>query len=207
MPEPVADSPGPDAIDAVRRNSLDPFDWVSRKVSRCPNGDRRERERRVESAPYPVNVRGNMRCGPFRSDRACRLSTCGFSGAVVIRQRLAPAADLAMLVAFVVIGRGAHDLHAGAGWFLSVLWPLGVGWFAAALGFRVYGSGPDSWARTVFAWGFGMTIGLLLRATVTGRPTPLPFVIVLLMFTAVTLFGWRVCAVFLERIVEVNRAA
>jgi hypothetical protein len=106
--------------------------------------------------------------------------------------------DLTILVAFVAIGGKAHDLDANTSWFLVVLWPLVVSWLAAALAFRVYSSVATSWRRMLLAWGIGMAIALLLRAVVTGRPTPLPFVIVLLVFTAATMLGWRVCERFID---------
>jgi Protein of unknown function (DUF3054) len=116
--------------------------------------------------------------------------------------RLSPVLDLAMLVAFVAIGGRAHDLQSSASWFFVVLWPLALGWFAAALVFHAYGSGGTSWLRILLTWAIGMTVALFLRVVITGRPTPLPFVLVLLVFTGVTMLGWRVC----QRLISSQRA-
>jgi hypothetical protein len=123
----------------------------------------------------------------------------------MLTHRLRPVFDLAMLVAFVAIGSRAHGLGAGIGWFLVVLWPLVVGWFGAALVFRVYSSVAPTWRQVSLAWAIGMTVALLLRVVITGRPTPLPFVIVLLAFTAATLLGWRMCERLIHNVRESSR--
>jgi predicted membrane protein len=70
-----------------------------------------------------------------------------------------------------------------------VLWPLVVGWFGAALVFRIYGDSPAAWRRILASWVVGLAIALMLRALITGRPTTLLFAIVLFAFTAATLLG------------------
>lgn len=108
-------------------------------------------------------------------------------------QRLAPAFDFAIMVAFVALGERSHDLHANLSSAFAVLWPLVLGWFGAALVFRVYSTGGFSWPRALLTWTAGMSVALILRVVVTHRPAPLPFVIVLLAFTGLTTLGWRLC--------------
>jgi Protein of unknown function (DUF3054) len=101
------------------------------------------------------------------------------------------AADAACLAVFVLLGRQSHDLNSGFTWYVTVLWPFLLGWFAAAAALRLYATWPNrplALAATCIA---GTAIALLLRAWITQRATPLAFIIVAYAFIALTVFGWR----------------
>jgi len=110
-----------------------------------------------------------------------------------IRQ-FAPLIDAACLVAFVFAGRGNHGLDGGVGWFFTVSWPFGVGWFAVALAGGLYRSDTHRWWRLVATWAGGLTVGLFLRAVLTGREALSTFAIVVFVFVGLLTFGWRIVA-------------
>src|SRR5579859_3780709 len=99
---------------------------------------------------------------------------------------LAAAADLVCLALFVALGRASHDISSGIAWYLTVLWPFLVGWFAVALALRLYRSPLDRWLILTCTWFGGCAIALGLRALVTGRSTPIAFIIVAYIFIGVT---------------------
>lgn len=107
-------------------------------------------------------------------------------------------ADALCLVAFVLGGRRSHDVTAGVGWFLEVLWPVALGWYGTALITGLYrvptrarfGRG-GRWAVTVVV---GTAVTLLLRAVVQDRVLVSTFGLVLAGFLAVTTGGWRAAA-------------
>jgi len=113
--------------------------------------------------------------------------------------RGAVAADGVCLVAFVALGRTSHDLHGGAGWFVAVLWPFVVGWVAAALATRLYTARSHRWSRAGATVVLGVTVALVLRATLTSRSTPVVFGVVALSFLALSTLGWRLVAAALSR--------
>jgi hypothetical protein len=99
--------------------------------------------------------------------------------------------DAACLAVFVALGRESHDIDAGIGWYLTVVWPFLLGWFAAAAALRLYGAWPNRWSVVALTWIAGIAIALILRAVITGRDTPVAFIIVAYGFIALTVFGWR----------------
>jgi Protein of unknown function (DUF3054) len=118
-----------------------------------------------------------------------------------MRRLVAPLLDLVCLVGFVLGGRTAHDIGGGFTTVVIILWPLTVGWFAAAAAVRLYaGSGLPRWARLPLTWVLGLTIGLILRAAVTGRDTPIPFVVVAFGFVGGTTAAWRLLGVAASRV-------
>jgi len=104
---------------------------------------------------------------------------------------VAAAADAVCLAVFVILGRESHDITSGITWYLTVLWPFLGGWFVAALASRLYASWPSQWVRVAATWGIGVALALILRAVVTGRDTPIAFIIVAYAFVGVAVFGWR----------------
>jgi Protein of unknown function (DUF3054) len=113
--------------------------------------------------------------------------------------RWAAVADAACLVAFVAIGRTSHDLHGGAGWFVAVLWPFAVGWVGAALVTRLYTARDHPWRRAGATVLLGVTVALVLRATLTTRATPVIFGVVAVSFLALATLGWRLVVAALGR--------
>jgi hypothetical protein len=101
------------------------------------------------------------------------------------------AADAACLAVFVVLGRESHDLSSGITWYLTVLWPFLLGWFAAAAALRLYASWPNRWTVLAATWAAGTAIALVLRSLITQRATPIAFVIVAYGFIGLTVFTWR----------------
>jgi Protein of unknown function (DUF3054) len=117
--------------------------------------------------------------------------------------RVAVVLDAVALVAFVALGRTNHHLHGSGGWFLTVLWPFVVGWFAAALATGLYAARSAPWRRAVGTCLLGVALALVLRATVTGRSTPVVFGLVALAFISLATLGWRVVARGVRRAVPV----
>ena len=104
---------------------------------------------------------------------------------------LAVGVDALCLAIFVALGRASHDIASGIDWYLTVLWPFLVGWFVVALVLQLYRAPLDRWIVLTCTWIAGSAIGLVLRATVTHRITPLAFIVVTFIFIGVTTFGWR----------------
>jgi hypothetical protein len=113
--------------------------------------------------------------------------------------RAAVAADAACLVVFVAVGRTSHDLHGGVGWFVAVLWPFALGWFAVAFATRLYTARTHRWWRAAATVVLGVTVALVLRASLTTRATPLVFGVVALSFLALATLGWRLVVAALGR--------
>jgi hypothetical protein len=107
-----------------------------------------------------------------------------------LRPWIAAAADLAVVVLFVVIGRRSHHEDAGFVGFLRVWWPfavgLGVGWLATGLT-----RAPLAGGRAAAAWLSTVAVGMTLRIVVEGRSFSVAFTIVTLVFTGVGMLGWR----------------
>lgn len=115
---------------------------------------------------------------------------------MLARPRHARAAltDLLCLAVFVLAGRQSHDIDSGISWYVTVLWPIVVGWFAVALASRLYTAPAGVAPRLAVTIVLGTALGLVLRAAVTQRSTPPAFVAVAFLFIAVTTAGWRVLA-------------
>ncbi len=99
--------------------------------------------------------------------------------------------DALCLALFVILGRESHDITSGITWYLTVIWPFLVGWFVVALVCRLYTSWPSRWVLVVLTWGAGVALALVLRTAVTGRDTPVAFIIVAYGFVGLLVFGWR----------------
>ena len=100
------------------------------------------------------------------------------------------ALDVAILVAFAALGRRTHGEGDPVGGTLMVAAPFAIGWLVAAAAVRL-DRAPTSAARAIRAWAIGTPLGLLLRHTVFDRGVAPGFVVVALVFTLVTLVGWR----------------
>jgi hypothetical protein len=103
---------------------------------------------------------------------------------------VAAAADGAVLVVFVAIGRRTHHEDAGAVGFFRVLWPfaagLVVGWAVAGLV-----RSPLSARRAAVAWLVTIAVGMALRIVAQDREFKLSFVVVALLFVGAGMLGWR----------------
>jgi len=101
--------------------------------------------------------------------------------------------DLAVLVAFVVLGRRSHDEGSGLAGFFRVWWPFAVGLGVATVVTGMW-RGPLEWRRAVPAWLLTVAVGMALRIGVQGRDFKVTFVIVTAVFVGAGMLGWRVVA-------------
>jgi hypothetical protein len=106
------------------------------------------------------------------------------------RPWIAAVADVAVLVAFVLIGRRSHHEDSGLAGFLRVWWPFAVG---LAVAYAVTGlyRAPLAWRRAVAAWLVTVAVGMTLRIIVEGRSFKVAFTIVTLVFVGAGMLGWR----------------
>jgi len=107
---------------------------------------------------------------------------------------LAPILDLVCIVGFILGGAGQHHITEGVGWFLTVLWPLALGWYGASLVTKIYTSRDREWTRLVLNLAAGMLVGSLLRSTFTDRPMFSIFTVIYVAWMVLTAFGWRFIA-------------
>jgi Protein of unknown function (DUF3054) len=116
-------------------------------------------------------------------------------------RRLAPAIDAAFLILFVAIGRDQHHLGGtGVKWYLTVLWPLAVGWIVGALVMKLYTRVDHAWLRLLGTIAIGVFLQAILRAAFTGRPWFSVFSIVSFIFLSLVTFGWRLVWVTVARL-------
>ncbi|WP_150239360.1 DUF3054 domain-containing protein [Nocardiopsis quinghaiensis] len=111
----------------------------------------------------------------------------------VPRALVALLADLACVLAFVVIGRTDHGTGTALASIASTAWPLAAG---TALGWVVtlaWTAPARIWPTGVFVWAVTVAGGMTLRL-LTGEGAPLGFVLVTSLFLAATMLGWRAVA-------------
>ena len=98
--------------------------------------------------------------------------------------------DAALVLVFVLIGRGSHAEAYSLGGILTTLWPF---WLALALGhviaFRWHRPFAVNWTGIVL-WASTVVFGTVFRA-VSGQGLALSFVIVTALVLGVFLLGWR----------------
>lgn len=107
-----------------------------------------------------------------------------------LRPWIAVVADVAVLVAFVLIGRRSHHEDAGSAGFLRVWWPFAVGLAVAYLVTGLHRA-PLAWGRVVAAWLVTVAVGMALRIIVEGRDFKVAFTLVTLLFVGAGMLGWR----------------
>ena len=107
-----------------------------------------------------------------------------------VRPWIGVAADVAVLVLFVLIGRRSHHEDAGVAGFLRVWWPFAAGLAVAWLATGLYRA-PLPWGRAVVAWLVTVGVGMALRIVVEGRGFEVAFTIVTLLFVGAGMLGWR----------------
>jgi hypothetical protein len=137
----------------------------------------------------------------MRSRDPRRGTLAGVTSDGVRRPVVAAAVDGVCLVVFVLLGRSSHGLNGGGNWFLTVLWPFVVGWYAAALVVtHLYRAATHPWWRAAATVTLGVVLALLVRVTATSRSTPVVFGVVAFIFLMLTTVGWRVAARFAARL-------
>jgi hypothetical protein len=97
--------------------------------------------------------------------------------------------DAAFLILFAAIGRRTHDEDSALVGIAVVAAPFLAGWAIGAAATRLPRD-PLSLRRAVPAWALAVPIGFALRAA-TDRGLGFGFLVVTVVFTAVTLLGWR----------------
>jgi FtsH-binding integral membrane protein len=107
-----------------------------------------------------------------------------------VRPWIAAAADLVVLVLFVLIGRRSHHEDAGVAGFLRVWWPFAAGLVLAWLVTRL-DRAPLAWGRAVVAWLLTVAVGMALRIAVEGHEFKVAFTVVTLLFVGAGMLGWR----------------
>ncbi|MEX2255532.1 MAG: DUF3054 domain-containing protein [Acidimicrobiia bacterium] len=113
---------------------------------------------------------------------------------MIRRLWVAPLLDLVCIVTFIFAGAGRHNINEGAGWFFTVLWPIAIGWFGAAVVLRLY-TESDRWTmRLLGTIAAGTVVMSVLRGAFTDRPWVSIFTVIFLAWMAATTFGWRLIA-------------
>jgi Protein of unknown function (DUF3054) len=107
------------------------------------------------------------------------------------RLRIAPVLDALAIVSFVLVGGGRHNVHEGIGWFLTVCWPLFLGWFGVALAVRLYSRTSGIWWSLLVTLAGGIAAGAVLRGTFTDRPYVSIFTVIAVTYLGLLTFGWR----------------
>ena len=108
---------------------------------------------------------------------------------------LAAGADAAAIVVFTLIGLLSHHGGVSGRGLARDLLPLLGGWFAVALGVRLY-TRPSLW-RLAATWSVGITAGVAIRAAILGHThagKEAAFLAVALTFTGVFALAARVVA-------------
>jgi hypothetical protein len=107
-------------------------------------------------------------------------------------RRIAPVFDTVCISAFILLGKDRHSYdNKGLTWFLTVFWPLAVGWIAGALITRVYTRDDRPWLRLLGTLAIALFIGGILRGLFTDRVPFSVFTVVAFLFLGLTTFGWR----------------
>jgi hypothetical protein len=108
-------------------------------------------------------------------------------------RRLAPVMDTLCIAVFILVGKDRHHYdHQGLDWFLTVFWPLAVGWLVGALVTRVYTRDDRWYLRLLGTLAVAVGVGGVLRGAFTNRTSFSVFTVVAFVFLALTTFGWRV---------------
>jgi len=115
-----------------------------------------------------------------------------------MRALLAFITDLALVLAFVIIGRASHHVSGGLPGLLSTAWPFLTGLAAGELAVRAWRRPAALFPTGVVVWLSTVAVGMTLRV-IAGQGTVLAFIAVALAFLGLFLLGWRACALILAR--------
>ena len=98
--------------------------------------------------------------------------------------------DLALVLAFVIIGRASHHDGGGLTGLASTAWPFLAGLAAGELATRAWRQPAALVPVGVGVWLSTVAVGMLLRV-VAGQGTAAAFIAVALAFLGLFLLGWR----------------
>jgi hypothetical protein len=119
-----------------------------------------------------------------------------------MRPAVALLVDVAVVVLFVVLGRGSHDEGEAVWGTFKVAAPfligLGIGWLT---GSRWWGH-PVKLGYGVWLWAWTLAAGMVLRRVVFDRGVAFSFIVVAAIFLSLFLVGWRAIA---KRLVPARR--
>ena len=107
--------------------------------------------------------------------------------------------DACVLLVFALIGRWSHHEFDIAGWWkvIGTAAPFLAGWFLVASITDAYASRQflsyrTAAARVFMSWSPALFLSLVIRSLVMRDIPAFPFVVVALLFNALTLAAWRV---------------
>jgi hypothetical protein len=107
-------------------------------------------------------------------------------------RRIAPVLDTACIAVFILLGKDRHSFNnKGLDWFLTVFWPLAVGWIIGALVTRLYTRSDRGWLRLLETLVVALFVGGILRWLFTERVAFSVFTVVAFVFLGLVTFGWR----------------
>lgn len=107
--------------------------------------------------------------------------------------------DVALFMVFAAIGRASHSEAAGFSAIAEIAQtaaPFALGWFVIAPWLGLFNADVSAQprrmlGRTALAWVLALPIGLIVRALIIGRGSPLSFAIVTFITALLMLLGWR----------------
>lgn len=118
---------------------------------------------------------------------------------------LAIVLDVALVLAFVAIGRRSHEENQALLGFVTTAWPFlagaAIGWLVS----RAWRRPLAVWPTGVAVWAGAVVLGMLLRLA-SGQGVQPSFVIVTAVVLAVFLLGWRAVALLVARSRSRSRA-
>lgn len=107
--------------------------------------------------------------------------------------------DFVCIVGFVLGGKESHNISEGFTWLFEVIFPLSVGFFAAAVAVQLYRKASQRWGRLLLA----ITIGVVLWGAIRWLFFERFFLsvsnLVAAAFLLVTMGAWRVIAMAIAR--------
>jgi hypothetical protein len=110
-----------------------------------------------------------------------------------MREFWAVAADVALVLAFVLIGRAAHHATGGLAGLASTAWPFLTGLAVGQLAVRSWRQPTALMPTGVVVWLSTVAVGMTLRV-LAGQGTAVAFIAVALAFLGLFLLGWRIVA-------------
>ncbi len=120
------------------------------------------------------------------------------SGGRTVAPAIAVAADVAAVVAFVLIGRRSHAESDSVSGLFHTAWPFLVGVLIGWLVARGWRAPASIRTTGVFVWLACAAVGMLLRA-LSGQGVAVSFVVVATIVLGVFIVGWRLATLLAVR--------
>ncbi len=120
------------------------------------------------------------------------------------RRAIAPLlADWLCVLVFAALGKADHGKSGGIVWYLTVWWPLAVGFVVGGLVTRLYVDAEDWPGRVLGTVVIAVLVGGPLR-WLTGRPVFSTFSLVAMVVLSAFTLGWRGIALLVRRRTSVD---